>query len=604
MHKFQIALLILITSSRLAAQDMVALKKNIESALQTEGLTGATWSIASKEGVVTGASGLKNSETNERFSSTDHVHIGSVTKTLLATGVLRLVSQGKLNLNTPVEKLVQNLHFKNPWAKTHPVLLRHLLDHTSGLEDARFWQVFSEKAQPDTPLEFVFSKSPSVLTVRTKPGARFSYSNMGYTILGMIIESITKENYESYLDLHLLNPLGMVNSTFQYRSQVGDSLDSALAMGHFDNGITQATIPMYLRPAGQFTTSAQDMALFAQFLMSNGSVNGIPFIDATLLHQMGQPIMTEANKAGLNSGYHFGLSRRDRHDVVGYYHSGNTIGYRAVLYLFPEEEKAFFLSLNTDSETANYEIFTKILLDALELKGVEQDVPSGHMPSDLNDWEGYYILNPRRFEMFDYIDYMFAAAKVSWTGDQLMINPLQSKEYKLMPTENYLLKGEDRVKSSHVLYLTETSQVISDGLKTYEKVNTVYFFALWASLLLGLVGLITLLTRGLILLLQKRLFVKKHQLSIPFLSLIGLGLPIPFFFNQSFLALGDFTLASFMLALVTGLLPIAMLLGLFHTFKNRGAHIFSKLDIYLLVSILQWTLVLVYWGMLPFRLWV
>jgi CubicO group peptidase (beta-lactamase class C family) len=583
---------------------MSKLEKTIDSLLLSEGLTGASWSVVSKDSIMTAASGLKNSATNEQFNPADHVHIGSITKTILATGILRLVSQDKLNLDTPVEELVENIKFNNPWEKTHPVLLRHLLDHTSGIEDARFWQVFSEQSQPNTPLAFVFTKSTSVLTVRTKPGARFSYSNMGFTMLGMIIESITKESYESYLDLHLLKPLGMVNSTFQYRSQAGDSLDAALAMGHFDNGTTQATIPMYLRPAGQFTTTAHDMALFAQFLMGDGSVNKLPFINTSLLHQMGQSSSTEANKAGLNSGYHFGLSRRDRHGAIGYYHSGNTIGYRAVLYLFPQEEKAFFLSINTDSETANYESFTKILIEALALKTLEQDISIAPDTVDLSAWEGYYILSPRRFEMFDYIDYLFAAAKVKWDENQLSIIPVQSNAYNLVPIEGNLLRREDRVNSSHVLYTSESSRLISDGLKTYEKVNTPYFLSLWLSLLLGLIGLVILFLKGLVLLIQKRLLVKKQPLAMPFLSLIGLGLPIPFFFNQSFLALGDLTLASAMLAIVTGLLPIAMLVGLYHAYSNRGSDLFSKLDITLLLSILQWTLVLGYWGMLPFRLWV
>ena len=89
---------------------------------------------------------------------------------------------------------------------------------------------------------------------------------MGYSFLGLIIEKITQEPYENYLDKNLLGPLGMKNSTFQFTTQKGKNIDRHLAMGHFDNGITQENIPMFLRPSGQFSTTAKDMALFHKIL--------------------------------------------------------------------------------------------------------------------------------------------------------------------------------------------------------------------------------------------------------------------------------------------------------------------------------------------------
>jgi CubicO group peptidase (beta-lactamase class C family) len=604
MKKYLPFIFAFISLSRLIAQESESLKKVIEQELANGNLTGAVWSIVSNGEIQSNASGLKNTDTGEKLSSDDHVHIGSVTKTLLATGVLQLVSQNKLNLDTPVEEILPNIQFDNPWRATNPVCVRHLLNHTSGLEDARFWQVFSEKSKVDTPLEFNFKKNTSVLTIRTRPGSRFSYSNMGFTMMGLVIESITDETYETYLDTHLLKAIGMHQSTFQFRSQKGDSIDGKLAMGHFENNITQETIPMYLRPAGQFTTSAYDMGLFAQFLMSDGSVDGKSIVNQELLNQMGKPIETEANRAGLHSGYRFGLSRRDRHNAIGYTHSGNTIGYRAVFYLFPEEQKAFFLSINTDSETANYEHFTQLMINALDLNDVSVDEPSEIIPHNISDWEGYYILSPRRFEMFDYIDYMFAAATVKWSGEQLIINPIQSKKIQLTPVNGYKFKGADRIKESHILYKSESASIISDGLKTYEKTNSFSLIALWLSLALGLLGLLFILLKGFALLIQKKFLFVRHSLFIPFLSVLSLSLPIPLFFNQSFLALGDYTIASFSLALVTGFLPIAITLGLINVFRNIRTQSYSKLDTFILFSVLQWTLVLLSWGMIPFRLWV
>ena len=72
--------------------------------------------------------------------------------------------------------------------------------------------------------------------------------------------------------------------------------------------------------------------------------NAYSIFDKELLNEMGNPISTESYKNGLTSGYQFGLSYRDRYGVVGKFHRGNTIGYRATFYLFPEQKKGFFIS--------------------------------------------------------------------------------------------------------------------------------------------------------------------------------------------------------------------------------------------------------------------
>ncbi len=72
-----------------------------------------------------------------------------------------------------------------------------------------------------------------------------------------------------------------------------------------------------MRPAGQFTTTAQDMATVARFLVSDGTVGGQPFVDAALLRAMAIPTTTEAVRAGLRGGYALGLVRRERWGITG-----------------------------------------------------------------------------------------------------------------------------------------------------------------------------------------------------------------------------------------------------------------------------------------------
>ena len=240
--------------------------------------------------VRTGAAGLSDVRSGAAFAADTRFHVGSLTKTLLATGLLRLVTEGRIDLEAPAQGYLADLPFDNPWEGVADVTVRHLLDHTSGLADAHLWQIFSERPEPDMPLAAAFPDPPLQLEIRSQPGTRFSYSNMGYTLLGAIIESVVGERYEAYLDEFVLGPLRMHESTFAFTTQEGAAADPGLAWGHLDGGVPFAARPMFLRPAGQFTTTAADLARFAQFLLGDGRIDGRTFVDESLMRARGQAI--------------------------------------------------------------------------------------------------------------------------------------------------------------------------------------------------------------------------------------------------------------------------------------------------------------------------
>lgn len=603
MLKYFTFLVLIVFSIQISAQTDEGLKGKLQQLLEEEQLTGMAWSVLSDSSISLGALGLRNGETGEPLQTGDKIQIGSVTKTLIATGILQMATQNLLGIDEPVSKYLPNLPFENPW-KDRPVSIRDLLNHTSGLEDARFWQIFSEEPDADTPLEYVFTKDPSVLKIRTKPGTRFSYSNMGYTMLGLIIERVSSERYETYLDRNLLASIGMFNSTFHFVLQKGTGADSELAMGHFENGDTQESMPVYLRPAGQFTTTAKDMALFAKFLMSDGIADGQVLVDRELLLQMGRSQSTEANEEGLERGYQFGLSYRDRYGVVGYYHSGNIIGYRAVFYLFPEEKKAFFISFNEDSETADYQKFNPLFAKHLKITTPEPESIGQQLPADIGEFEGYYELNPVRFRLFAYLDLIFNFVKIVAIEGRLEVSSIQNDSYQLLPIGDSFFRKDDRKKVSHVFYKKDDATVLSDGLATYQKISPVYLGVMWLSLALGLLGFLLLLIRGVTLFSQRRLFKGCSLSKLPFLSIICLVVPIPFFFNQPFLALGDLTLASGLLAFVTLQLAISTFYAAIRAVFRKWRSDCAWIDLIGLVFLSQWLVVLIYWGLIPFRLWV
>lgn len=581
------------------------LQRDLETVLDEEGLTGVAWLLVGENGEERlGAIGVRDNLSETEFTIDTRFHVGSLTKSLLATGVLRLATEGMVELDAPVSRYLPNLNFENPWKDVAFVSVRHLLDHTSGLNDAHLWQLFSERPDPDTALIAAFPEPEVQLLIRSKPGSRFSYSNMGYTLLGMIVESVVGGGYESYLDEHILAPLEMRDSTFAFTTQVGERADPMLAWGHVDDGSRYAASPIFLRPAGQFTATAGDLARFARFLLSDGVIDDQQFIDEELMHTRGRPSGTEAASSGLIAGYALGLGRRDRHGVIGYCHAGNIVGFVAMLCIFPGENKAFAYSVNTDSETADYGRIDSLLIGAL---GVAQAEPprTAESAPDIAEWHGRYILSPNRFQTFEYLDNVFGAVKISADGSSLVMEPLQNSPRQLRPVGRRIFSAIDRATSSHVFLRSEDGEYLfSDGFQTFEKVSSAYLVTHWISAFLGIAGMAWLFLAGVASVVRFRTKMVRQAEASAFVAILLLLVPVPFFMTQSFMALGDYTAASVLLAAVTLLLPIGMLLTIVRAKKTLNESRLNLVHGLAAVFALQWCAVLMAAGMLPLRLWV
>ena len=599
-----VAPLLVIGSFFFCALAEAELREDIEAILLQEGLTGIAWTMtgADDDGSF-GNAGLKDNRDGLAFTPGTRFHVGSLTKTLLATGVLRLATEGRVDLDAPAIRYLPDLFPGDPPAGFSDISVRHLLDHTSGLNDAHMWQMFSEQADPDAPLSAAFRNPEKQLRVRSVPGSQFSYSNQGYTLLGMVVESVTGTRYEAYLDEHLLAPLGMFDSTFAFTTQDGPNVDPTLAWGHVDDGSRYAASPMFLRPAGQFTSTTADLARFARFLLGDGMIDGRVFVDAGLMRSRGDPTGTEAAEAGLVAGYALGLGRRDRHGVVAYCHGGNIVGFVAMFCLFPNEHKAFAYSVNTDSETADYGRLDARFIEALGLAGAIAP-PTASPAPDTSGWLGRYVLSPNRFQTFEYLDTVFGAIRISAAGDALDMSSLQQDTRQLRPVGTGLYSANDRTTVSHVLLRSEEGRyLLSDGFQTYRRVSSGYLVAHWASVVLGLAGLAWFVVAGSISLLRFRTRAFRRVEAPALLSILLLFVPIPFFMRQSFMALGDVTLASVLLAAVTLTLPAGMIATIWLARKSRESSRMDLLHVAAAVCVLQWCAVLMATGMLPFRLW-
>ncbi len=563
--------------------------------LAEHGMVGASWMLLTGDGgVVTGAAGLRHAGTAVPLTVDDRMHVGSLAKTMLATGVLRLVTEGRLALDTPLVQLLPDIHLDNPWHASDPVRLRHLLDHTAGLEDATFRHVFTSAASLDSPLVLAFRDRTAV---RTRPGSETSYSNLGYVLAAMVIERTVGERYETYLDRALLRPLGMNASSFFHVDQAAGG--PALAMGHVDGPKPQAYLPSYLRPAGQFVTTPRDMAAFAVFFMGDGRIAQREFIRADLLRQMGRPHDTAAAAAGLEVGYALGMRLRDRHGRVGLCHGGNGIGVQTMLCMYPSQRKAFFVGLNMDSETADYEGFNALLLDTLAVPRV---LPVAHgIAVPAAAWGGWYVRLPAKVPAFVYLDMLFSPVVVTADAGQLRLRPLLGDTAALTSIEGHLYRAPDRVTASHVLLNDAQGQAWTDGTGTWRRISGWTVALLWASLVSGAVGSLYVLAAGSARLWRARRRFAGDALAPAWFTLLCVPLAGAKL-GMSWQTMGEVSAASVALAALTAVLPLAALYGLARA-RQGAARWQRRADMVALAGLLQWCVVLTAWGLLPFRVW-
>jgi CubicO group peptidase (beta-lactamase class C family) len=581
-----------------------SLAAQIERAVAEEGLVGVTWSLVTPDGITLGAAGIRDASLGTRLAATDRVHVGSVAKAMVATGVLVLVTEGRVALDARVSELLPELQIENPWHADAPLLVRHLLDHTGGLDDARFRQVFTMRGDSDAPLVQALGRRPAI-TVRHRPGARFSYSNTSYLLLGMLIERLTGERYETWLDGALLAPLAMHGSTFTFTSQRGPAADSALAMGHFAIDATQEAYAIPVRPASQFTTTAADMATFARFLMSDGVVDGRQLVDGDLLRARAVPRGTEAAEAGLAAGYALGLLRRERWGITGNCHLGNIGTFRSVFCVYPESQRAFFAAYNSDPEQGNFNRVDSLLASAL---GVPETAEGAVAAPSVNpvEWDGWYVVRPNRFEQFAYLDELMGITRVAWDGESLALRPVQGTAMELEPVGAALFRLRGRRAATHVLSRSsDGAWIVSDGLRTYERVPRWRVITRWVSAGAGLVALLYLLVGGGVrtVIALRRRTVRAEVLRWPTLVLWLMVVAPLLYLAQPFLAIGDPTAANIAMALLTGLLPVTIVLALVQRVRAGVAGAGAWLDALALAAALQWCLVLAVWGLVPLMLW-
>src|SRR5881396_2461194 len=262
---------------------------------------------------------------------------GSISKLFTATAVMQLVEQGKLDLDRDVNDY---LDFPIPKTYPGPVTLRQLLTHTAGFEET-LKNLFVAHESDVKPLRtYLVNQMPQ----RIFPtGKVVSYSNYGFTVAGYIVERVSGEKFERYIDNHILKPLRMTNSTFDQPLPV--ALTPQMSQGYLaaakkprDFEFVQAA------PAGALSTTAADMTRFMLAFLQDGTVDGVAILKPETVREM-QTSQFAIHPMICGLGITFMEYWLDPVRAIG--HGGDTVYFHSDMVLLPDAHVGYFISYNS-----------------------------------------------------------------------------------------------------------------------------------------------------------------------------------------------------------------------------------------------------------------
>ena len=346
-------LLLLLLSPKLVAQNPASFDTYLDQVLQDHVIPGFSVVVVNQDKVIySGGSGVERKGHAEPFTAESVSAIGSLTKSMTALAVMQLVEKGALDLDTPIKKFLPSFSTANQ-EKSDKITLRMLLNNTSGLQ-VNYQPTYdlTDKALED----LARSLKGSFLT--REPGSAYEYSNLGFSLAGLIISQVSGMSYQAYLQQNIFKPLGMRHTS----ANPGDFGALGALEGHYP-GVLKA-IPAVREPgmesgeyipAGSHTVScAGDLGNYLITLLNGGKFENRVIISPESIQEMWRPQSAfpglSEEQGGDGKPIHYGLgwmiSPIEGRKVI--HHGGSTGKMCSMTMISPENQVAVSLLANLD----------------------------------------------------------------------------------------------------------------------------------------------------------------------------------------------------------------------------------------------------------------
>ena len=329
--------------------------------LDTAGVVGGSvWFVHDGKVVAKELHGFADLETKRRVDDNTIYHWASNTKTLTGIAIMQLRDRGRLRLDDPVVKYLPELgRVHNPFGPMDAVTIRQLMSHSAGFR-APTWPWGGDKPwHPHEPTQWSQLVAMFPYTeIEFAPGSRFSYSNPGIVFLGRIIELLSGDDFEVYIDKNILKPLGMHRSYFDItpyhllpdRSNNYTVTDGKVVTNglDFDTGITTSN--------GGLNAPIPDMVRYVAFLSGVGDQElSDVVLKRSSLEEMWRAVLPIPSSGGDASSWRAGwktsigltffIYERGNEKLIG--HTGSQKSFNTFFYVDPAGRAATIAAFNT-----------------------------------------------------------------------------------------------------------------------------------------------------------------------------------------------------------------------------------------------------------------
>ncbi len=345
------------------AQARREFKTFYDQAMRKNGIVGSSFMLIQDNQVIAQEFfGLANQEKQQPVDESTIYHWASITKTLTGVAIMQLRDRGLLKLEDPIIKYLPELKaVHNQFGEMGEITIKHLLTHSAGFRSATWPWGGDKDWHPHEPRDW--SQIVAMLPyteILFKPGSRFSYSNPGIIFLGRVIELISGDDYEVYIDKNIFKPLEMYRSYFDKTpyhllrslSQSYNLKEGKLSPARFDldTGITVSN--------GGLNAPLPDMVRYLNFLTGDLKRQDVydQILKRSSLNEMFQP------QLGIESSAITQPEGQNRKDSIGLIffieenygmrfigHSGGQNGFISHFYIRPDSRTAYIIAFNTNA---------------------------------------------------------------------------------------------------------------------------------------------------------------------------------------------------------------------------------------------------------------
>lgn len=296
--------------------------------------------------------------------------LASISKSFTALGVLLLRDKGLIDLDTPVQQYLPDFQPDDP--RAGDITVRQLLNQTSGLPGNMSAPLIFQKGEDDMKAVVAAANR---LKLNRDPGSSFEYADINYCLLGALIERVTGNTFEEYMQQNVFDPLGMENTTLYPDKAAG--LDRANGHQPMYGRVITRNMEIYrsAMPAGWVMSSAEDMGTWLIAHLNCGcTADGqiIPAADIEECHTAASQYEENGKEIGYGMGW---LISCDSDDVSLIWHGGDTPNFTTDMILLPDYDMGIAVMVNSQASTIGHCIAPGVANLLLELDLEPMTVP-------------------------------------------------------------------------------------------------------------------------------------------------------------------------------------------------------------------------------------